>query len=329
MTSIDDLKHDLKGVSDGVLGDLDTEERLRVFIKEAAEDREERIEWLRDTAPRYEYTATDLEYTNGTLKVSMMSLMARNQLYQNYQAIEHHEATRDKYMALMMLNETLARLSRRGFDVDEYGNVDVPEGADAEYNAYGDKQAPEISYLATRYRELWDELPLELLVDEDERAVKQFPGLAASGLLAYPSDLSGEMFDDLDDDRIDSEVYLTELRLLKALVDFHINFHGWRLFAEEHLEVSFDEFLNAPVPGDSGASAPSGVVDLDEDLCRSVLSLNRDYLEAYPALLKEWADADGLEECDEEVTADLDARAREFADGLAEDTDLPGVTPDA
>ena len=328
MTSIDDLKHDLKGVSDGVLSDLDTEERLRVFIQEAAEGREERIEWLADTAPRYEYTATDLEYTNGTLKVSMLSLMARNQLYQNYQAIEHHEATRDKYMALMMLNETLARLSRGTFEIDEFGHVDAPPHADAEY-AYGETSSPGTACLATKYRELWDELPVDLLLDEDDRAIKYFPNLAASGLLAYPSDLSGEMFDDLDDDRIDSEVYLTEIRLLKALVDFHINFHGWRLFAEEHLEVSFDEFLNAPVPGDRGASARSGFVGFDEELCRNVLSLKRDYLEAYPALLKEWADADGLEDVDEEVTADLDARAREFADGLAEDADLPGVTPDA
>ena len=58
MTSIDDLKHDLKGVSNNVLGDLDTEERLRVFIQEAAEDREERIEWLTETAPTKQYEAT-------------------------------------------------------------------------------------------------------------------------------------------------------------------------------------------------------------------------------------------------------------------------------
>jgi len=328
MTSIDDLKHDLKGVSDNVLGDLDTEERLRLFIQEAAEDREERLKWLFETAPVYEYTAPDLEYTDGTLKVSIASLMARNQLYQNYQAIEHHETARDKYMALMMLNETLARLTRGEFDVDEFGHVDAPPHADADY-AYGETSSPGTACLATKYRELWDELPVDLLLDEDDRAIKYFPNLAASGLIAYPSDLSGEAFDDLDEDRVDSEVYLTELRLLKALVDFYINFHGWRLFAEEHLEVSFDEFLNAPVPGDSGVSAPSGVVDLDEELCRNVLSLKRDYLEAYPALLKEWADADGLEDVDEEVTADLDARAEEFADGLAEDVDLPGVTPDA
>jgi len=37
MTSIDDLKHDLKGLSDTVLGDLSTEERIRVFAKEAAD----------------------------------------------------------------------------------------------------------------------------------------------------------------------------------------------------------------------------------------------------------------------------------------------------
>jgi len=322
MTSIDDLHHDLKGVSDNVLGDLDTEERLRLFIQEAAEDREDRLEWLAETAPRYQYTATDLEYTNGTLKVSMLSLMARNQLYQNYQAIEHHETARDKYMALMMLNETLSRLSRGAFAIDEFGHVDAPDHDDAEY-AYDKTSSPGTACLATRYREVWGELPVELLLDEDERAIKYFTNLAAAGLLAYPSDLSGEAFDDLDEDRIDSEVYLTELRLLKALVDFYINFNGWRRFAEEHLGVSFDELLDVPVPREDGVSVSSGVVDLDEQLCENILSLKRDYLEAYPSLLKEWADADGLEDVDEEVTADLDARAQEYADGLAEDAEPP------
>lgn len=52
-------------------------------------------------------------------------------------------------------------------------------------------------------------------------------------------------------------------------------------------------------------------------LCRNVLSLKRDYLEAYPSLGEEWTDAD------EEITVDLDARAEEYAAGLVEATDLP------
>jgi hypothetical protein len=36
MTSIDDLKHDLKNVSDSVFRDLDTDERIRLFAQAAA-----------------------------------------------------------------------------------------------------------------------------------------------------------------------------------------------------------------------------------------------------------------------------------------------------
>ena len=252
----------------------------------------------------------------------MLSLMARNQLYQNYQAMEAHEETRDKYVVLMMLNEALDRLSRGSFDLEEFGNFDAPDHADADY-AYDETSSPTTAYLATKYRKLWDELPADLLLDEDERTIKYFPNLAASGSLAYPMDLSGEAFDDLEEDRVESEVYLTELRLLQALVDFYINFHAWRLFAEEHLEVSFDELLSVAVPRNDGVTAPSVVPDLDEEFCRNILSLKRDYLEAYPALLEEWADTGALDNADEGVTVDLDARARECAEELAESTEFP------
>jgi len=46
MTSIDDLRNDVKNIGDKHLGDLDPEDRLRVFIKEAAEGREERLSGL-------------------------------------------------------------------------------------------------------------------------------------------------------------------------------------------------------------------------------------------------------------------------------------------
>jgi hypothetical protein len=44
MTSIDDFKHDVKSIGDKQLSALDAEERLRLFIKAAADDREERAE---------------------------------------------------------------------------------------------------------------------------------------------------------------------------------------------------------------------------------------------------------------------------------------------
>jgi hypothetical protein len=321
MTSIDDLQHDLKGVSDTVLGNLSTEERIRVFAEKAADGNEEFLEDLADTAPVKKYTSTDLEYLNGIKKVGVLSLQARHELQTRYQVIDQHETHRDKYMALMLLNESLSRLSRGAFEIDEFGNFDAPGHDDAEY-AYGKKRAPDTAYLATKYRELWEDVPAELLVDEDDRAgtTEVFPNLAASGSIAYPDDLSGGTFDDLDADRIPSEVYETEVRLLHALVDFHTRFHGWRLFAEEHLDISLDELLNisAPVAEDEHGNI-HGINEITEGLCENILSMNRDYLEALPGLLEEWAD--GMEEDAGEV--DLDARAQEFADGLADAVDLP------
>jgi len=317
MTSIDDLKHDLEGVSDTVLGNLSTEERIRTFAKEAADGNEERLEQLADTAPRKKYTATDLEYLNGVKKIGVLSLQARHELQKRYQVIDQHETTRDKQMALMLLNESLSRLSRGAFEIGEFGNFDAPAHEDGEY-AYGKKQAPDMAYLATKYRELWEDVPAELLVNEDDRAgtAEVFPALAAGGALAYPDDLSGEMFDDLDDDRISSEVYQSEVRLLNALVDFHTRFHGWRLFAEEHLEITLDELLEISAPvGEDGAGVAHGIAEVDEQLCENILSMKRDYLEAYPALLEEWAG--------KKVDVDLDARAQNFADGLADAVDLP------
>ena len=38
MNRLTDLKHDVKNVQDTVLADLDTEQRVRMFVKAAAED---------------------------------------------------------------------------------------------------------------------------------------------------------------------------------------------------------------------------------------------------------------------------------------------------
>jgi len=282
MTSIDDLKHDLEGVSDTVLGNLSTEERIRTFAKEAADGNEERLEQLADTAPRKKYTATDLEYLNGVKKIGVLSLQARHELQKRYQVIDQHETTRDKQMALMLLNESLSRLSRGAFEIGEFGNFDAPAHEDGEY-AYGKKQAPDMAYLATKYRELWEDVPAELLVNEDDRAgtAEVFPALAAGGALAYPDDLSGEMFDDLDDDRISSEVYQSEVRLLNALVDFHTRFHGWRLFAEEHLDITLDELLQASQAEKLPFDEQTGPGWLTEEECRDTLERMQLYLDAY------------------------------------------------
>lgn len=327
MTSINDLHHDIKNVSDKVLGDLGTEERIRIFEEAAAEGQEDRLEQLADTAPKYEYTATDLEYLDGIKKVGAVSLQARYELQRFYQMIIEHETTRDKYMALMLLNESLSRLSRGSFEIDEFGNFDAPTHDDADY-AYGKQQAPDVAFLATRYRELWEDVPVELLFIEENREMGCFPELAAASMIAYSSDLSSEAFDDLEDDHISSEVYQTEVRLLTAVVDFYTRFHGWRLFAEEQLDITLDKFLDISSPGvDDGPGNTHGINEISEQLGESILSLKRDYLEAYPTLIEEWADDMG--EDTEAINVDLDVQARNYADGLGEAVDLPGGTPDA
>lgn len=158
---------------------------------------------------------------------------------------------------------------------------------DAEY-AYGKQSVPDTAHLATKYRDLREDVSVELLVDEEDREIPRFPDLSAAGLLAYPDDFSGETFDDLDDDRIPSEVQETDVRLLQALVDFHTRFHGWRMFAEEHLDITLDELLDIAAPerkGDVGVM--HGAAKITENLCESTLALNREYLEAYPALPEE------------------------------------------
>jgi hypothetical protein len=315
MKRIDDLKHDVQDISDNVLSDLDTEERLQLFIEKAAEDEDEYIQWLTETAPEKEYTATDLEYVDGIKELTTLSLAARHELQGLYQAVNEHEQSRDKYMGLMLLNESLSRLSRGAFDIDEFGNFDAPDHADAEY-AYGKTSAPSTAFLATRYRELWEDVPAELLVDEEGREMEQFSNLAAGGLLAYPDDLSAEAFNDLDDDRISSEVYLTEMRLMTALVEFHTKFHGWQIFAEEYVDVSLDELLNIGMPTDDDLDHIHGIGRIDENLGENTLSLKRDYLEAYPSIVNEQAD-DG-----EEIDVDLDARAERYAEEIAGHADL-------
>jgi len=326
MTSIDDLHREMKNAQDTVLGDLDTEERIQIFAKAAADGEDDRVQQLVDTAPRKEYTATDLDYLDGIKRVAAVSIQARHELQKLYQVITEHETTRDKYMTLMLLNESLSRLSRGAFEIDDFGDVDAPPHDNADY-AYGKKSAPDVAFLATKYRELWEDVPAELLLAEADRSdpARRFPDLAAAGLLAYPSDLSSETFDDLNDDRIPSEVHETEIQLLKTVADFYTRFHGWRLFAEEQLDISLDELLD--ISGPEGGDTPGnthGINEISEQLGESILSLKRDYLEAYPTLLEEWAEDMG--EDTDAISLDLDERARNYADGLADAVDLP-VTP--
>ena len=189
---------------------------------------------LMETTPMKDYTLTDPEYTKGVQKLFMLSLHASYQLRLQYRTLMSFESERDKQVLTMLLNEALARLARDDFSVDEYGHMSADDHAKADY-AYGLKSSPNIACLATKYRRLWDDLPFELVLKEDKRDIKHFPELAASGLTGYPDDPSAEAFDDIEDDRIESEANRAELRVMMAVVNFYTRFHGWRLFAEEHI----------------------------------------------------------------------------------------------
>ena len=335
MKRIDDLKHDVQDVSENVLGNLDTEERLRVFARKAAEGDNEFLEQLDNTAPEYEYTSPDLKYLNGVRKLGTLSLQARYTLQALYQTINKYEQSLEKLTALMLLNESLSRLSRGGFDIDEFGNFDAPDHDDAEY-AYGAQYPPQTAYLATKYRELWEGVPAKFVIDEDDRAegTKMFPKLGANGSLAYAGDLSDEGFDAFDTDRLPSEVREKEEQMMMAVIKFRTRYHGWRIFAEEHLNITFDEFLGVTSTGGEDDLDRVGVVEINEQICKNVVRIHGDYIEAYPPLLEEWAGM--LDDVDEdstpdreEIEANLDARAETFAEAIAEATDLPGATPDA
>jgi len=319
MTSIDDLRDDVKSIGDKQLGDLDPEDRLRVFIKEAAEGREERLEWLTETAPTKQYEATDLAYTDGIKRYSFLSLQARHELQTLYQAITKREADRDMYMVVMLLNGALEQQSQGHFTVDEYGNADIPGSWPDDY---GPKYAPQSSTLATKFRDLWEDVPAELLLEEADRSgtTEVFTGLAGLARTAYAEDYSG--FDDLEIDRIPSPLAKAEMSLAKTLVEFYTRFHGWRIFAEEYLDVTLDEFLAIIRPPEAADSAldpfagPHGVPAIDEDLCENTLSYYRDYLEAYQTLREEYADRAGMEQPD--APMDLDERAEAFAQAIGE-----------
>ena len=316
MTSIDDLRNDVKSIGDKQLGDLNTEERLRLFIKEAADDREERAEWLRETAPTKRYEATDLEFTDGIKRYSFMSMWAKYELQTLYQAVAECEAERDRYMALMLLNEALERLSQGHFTVDEYGNVDTPASW---LGDYGPQYDPETSTLATKFRELWEDVPAELLLDEDSRSgtTEVFTHFAGLALTAYAEDYSG--FDDLEIDRIPSPLAKAEMGLAKTIAKFYTHFHGWRIFAEEYLDVTLDELLDLtrpPEDTDMMLAPPPSTPGVDEELCDNILSYYEDYLEAYQSIREEYAERVGMEQPD--APMDLDERAEAFAQGIGE-----------
>lgn len=310
------VENDLDDMSEEVLGGLDPGKRLRMSLEALADGDLDKHERLMETTPVKSYKLTDPEYTDAVQKMVLLSTTAMYQLRLQYRTLVSFEAERDKQVLAMLLNEALGRLARGDFGVDGFGNVNAGDHGEADY-AYGKKQAPGTARLATKYRRLWDDLPFKLIVDESDRNIKYFPELAAGGLLGYPEDL--DMFDDIEDDRIASEAYRGELRLTMAVVNFYTRFHGWRLFAEEHLGVTLDEFLDVTMEDAVEDDGVVAAMEIDEKTCENVLSVKEDYLEAYPGLVRSTLKDE--EEGDLEI--DLDERAQKRAQTLGEVVELP------
>ncbi|MDL0123518.1 hypothetical protein [Halobacterium salinarum] len=329
MKRLTELQHDVKNVQDNVLGDLDADDRVRMFLKAAAEGQEDRIEMLRDSAPRYEYETRDLEFTHGAIEAFSLSSMANAELERLYTAMMMYETGRNMHVAAVLLNEALEQLSQGHFTVDEYGNADAPASWPHDY---GPQYDPDESRLAGKYRELWEQNDLELAFDTEDRSRPFFAALAADGLLSYRTEVT-ENFQP-------AAMARAEKHLIDTVAEFYRAFHTYRRLAEEHLDMTLDEFLQASQTERLPFDDRTGPRRLTEEECQDVLERMQQYIDAYEEsqqkvgeVLAEGApDAvDGLD--DDEITAtgelmqqyDLDdmveADVAELAEGLE---DSPG-----
>ncbi|SDY98128.1 hypothetical protein SAMN05216564_1234 [Halopenitus persicus] len=270
MKRLTDLQHDVKNVQDNVLGDLDADDRVRMFLKAAAGDQDDRIEMLRDSAPRYEYETRDLEFTHGAIEAFSLSSMANAELERLYTAMMMYETARNMHVAVVLLNEALEQLSQGHFTVDEYGNADTPASWPHDY---GPQYDPDESRLAGKYRELWEQNDLELAFDTEDRSRPFFAALAADGLLSYRTEVT-ENFQP-------AAMARAENHLMETVVEFYRAFHTYRRLAEEHLDMTLDEFLGASQTERLPFDDRTGPRRLTEEKCRDVLERMQQYIDAY------------------------------------------------
>jgi hypothetical protein len=329
MKRLTDLQHDVKNVQDGVLGDLDADERVRMFLKAAAGDQDDRIEMLRDSAPRYEYETRDLEFTYGAIEAYSLSRMANAELERLYTSMMMYETGRNMHVAVVLLNEALERLSQGHFTVDEYGNADTPASWPHDYGPQYDLDE---SRLAGKYRELWEQNDLELAFDTEDRSRPFFAAMAADGLLSYRTEVT--------ENYRPSGMARAETHLIETVAEFYRAFHTYRRLAEEHLDMTLDEFLGASQTEKLPFDDRTGPRRLTEAKCRDVLERMQQYIDRYEETQREVGEVlaegapdtvDGLD--DDEITAtgelmqqyDLDdmveADVADLAEGLE---DSPG-----
>jgi hypothetical protein len=71
-------------LQDPILGDFDTGEQVRMFLKTAAGGQDDDIKLLQDLAPRYEYETRDLVFTHGAIEAYFLSTAANADLKRIY-----------------------------------------------------------------------------------------------------------------------------------------------------------------------------------------------------------------------------------------------------
>ena len=307
MTSTDRIDRDIGEVSEAVLGGLSSAERVRLFATAAAANNDEWIEQIWAHTPRKTYTMPDRTSQSAAKWVFLLSLYANGELVRLETELRTYEAERDRNVALVLLHEALSRLSHGQFSADAYGVTAVP---DSWPDSYGPQYAPKTSKVATKFRELWDGTALELAIPEAERSRPYFTELAAASFLAYRTDLSHDALDDLPEFS-HSAVFESEAWVIRTVVQFSCSVQTWRLFAMEHLGVSFDEFLGVAQPPDEEGGGFTTVdgVRLDEAQCDAILSVHQLYLDAYADVIEALCshfeeEFDGVADFDEQATAD-------------------------
>lgn len=314
------VENEIEEFSEEILSELSPGERTQLMAKAMAANSDEQVTLLTDTAPVYRYEQTDVEFMRGAKNLFFMSLLARSQLRQTMQAIDHAEAARERHVALMLLNECLAE--RDGFEIDGLGHVSAVD-SDPD-DPYGGKYDPVTVNLARRYEALWEGIDVELRVGDDSLDIDYFPALVATGLLGYPIRVPEPIRDEVAGETLRGELGMTEIRLLEAVADLYVMFHGFRRFAEDHLGIEMADFLAIAAPEIDEAIDPFGLPVVDEEHCRAELSRLEPYLAAYDtvrtAVLEDSpvveADADGAEDI-------LEDRVDTFFEELSEMNEIP------
>ena len=154
------------------------------------------------------------------------------------------------------------------------------------------------SRLAGKYRELWEQNDLELAFDPEDRSRPFFAEFAADGLLGYRTEVT--------DTFAPADMAEAEMQLIETVAKFYRAFHTYRRLAEEHLDMTLDEFLGASQTEELLFDDRTGPRSLTEEECREVLERMQQYIDAY-------------EESQQKVGEVLAEGAPDEVDGLDDD----------